>query len=162
MKRKTIPLALAAVALLGSVGAWQIAGAQSVPESGAADHASHAFPSGTIALGGGTGFTSLSLGAVLTPGNFTTTGNLVFHSGPASFGPPTPEGAIFHQMVDRYFDKDGNQVEARSMTHVVDADCHSGRREEAIALKDVIHDDGKGNVRFGLEQPTTQLAAAVQ
>lgn len=58
---------------------------------------------------------------------------------------PTPPGAIFHQVVDVYYDTDGNRLDTKSRTHVVDADCTPGRRlnQELIA-----QDDGKGNVKF--------------
>src|ERR1044072_8964592 len=57
-----------------------------------------------------------------------------------------PEGAVYHQTVDRYFDKDGNPIKITSMTHAVDLDCHQGRRQQDLIAS--IKDDGKGNVKF--------------
>lgn len=67
-----------------------------------------------------------------------------------------PEGALFHQVVDTWFDANGNQVKTASSTHTVDADCHGGRR---LPPDLVAQDDGKGNVRFTplllASEPTT-------
>jgi hypothetical protein len=48
---------------------------------------------------------------------------------------------MFHQVVDRYYDAVGNEVDVTSSTHVVGYDCHSGmhRRDDLVA-----QDDGGG------------------
>jgi hypothetical protein len=78
--------------------------------------------------------------------------------GTITAGPRQPEGALYHQVVDRYFDKDGNALDVKSATHIVDPDCSQGRRQQDLVAS--IHDDGKGNVRFGADEPPATLAAA--
>lgn len=72
---------------------------------------------------------------------------------------PPPNGAIFHQVVDRFYDADGNVVDTRSYTHAVNGDCHNGvrRQEDAIA-----QDDGKGNVRFVATRLANEPATGVK
>lgn len=60
--------------------------------------------------------------------------------------PQLPAGAIFHQVVDIYYDGDGNKVETKSYTHVVDADCHGGLRRQD--QERIVQDNGKGGVVF--------------
>ncbi len=57
---------------------------------------------------------------------------------------PPPAGAIYHQVVDVFYDGDGNKLETKSYTHAVGADCHPGLRQEDL----VVQDDGRGNVKF--------------
>lgn len=86
--------------------------------------------------------------------------NLVFmtqNNGGMFIGPQFPAGAVYHQVVDRYFDRDGNPIEATSRTHSVDADCNPGRR---LPQDLVAQDDGKGGMpRFAMtrlpSEPTT-------
>lgn len=82
----------------------------------------------------------------------TTTAGLV------SFTPlsPPPVGAVYHQVVDRYFDAGGKVVEVQSKTHAVRGDCHPGRREQGSEL--IAQDDGKGNVVFA--DGATELGGA--
>jgi hypothetical protein len=51
-----------------------------------------------------------------------------------------PPNALYHQVVDRYYDASGQEVETRSSSHVVGYDCHSGRRQQDL----MVEDDGKG------------------
>ncbi len=53
---------------------------------------------------------------------------------------PPPPNAFYHQVVDRYYDASGQEVETRSSSHVVGYDCHSGRRQQDL----IVEDDGKG------------------
>lgn len=108
----------------------------------------------TLSSGTGTWTTSTNLTGL------TTSGNLILASSGASAqcytatanggialvpcGQPQPTGAIFHQVVDRYFDADGNQLEVKSATHAIDADCQPGRRQQDL----IAQDDGKGRVQF--------------
>ncbi len=66
----------------------------------------------------------------------------------SSFGttmPPPPAGALHHQVVDVYYDADGQKLETHSYTHLVAYDCHNGlRRNEDL----VAQDDGHGGVTF--------------
>jgi hypothetical protein len=55
-------------------------------------------------------------------------------------GEPPPPNALYHQVVDRYYDASGQEVETRSASHVVGYDCHSGRRQQDL----IVQDDGKG------------------
>jgi len=61
---------------------------------------------------------------------------------------PTPNGAVYHQVVDVYYDAAGKKVKTTSATHAVDpANCHPGRRQQDRDL--LVEDDGKGGpVRF--------------
>lgn len=68
-----------------------------------------------------------------------------------------PTAAIFHQVVDRYFDADGKEIEVKSATHTVDPNCHPGLRRQSEQL--IVRDDGKGNVQFGLPSNATEVAA---
>jgi hypothetical protein len=83
-------------------------------------------------------------GTTLTPLN-----NIIMGSGGTGFitlgnEPPPPTGALYHQVVDIYFDGDGNKVETRSSTHAITSDCHGGRRVEDF----IAQDDGHGGVKF--------------
>jgi hypothetical protein len=51
-----------------------------------------------------------------------------------------PPNALYHQVVDRYYDASGQEVETRSASHVIGYDCHSGRRQQDL----IVEDDGKG------------------
>jgi hypothetical protein len=96
-------------------------------------------------------------------GNGTVTADanpyvIVNGNGTVTLAPRPPEGAVYHQVVDRYIDRDGNPIEVRSKTHVVDMDCSPGRRTNELVAG--IHDDGRGNVWFGQEAPREQVAQA--
>ena len=54
--------------------------------------------------------------------------------------PNVPPNALYHQVVDRYYDAYGQEVETRSASHVIGYDCHSGRRQQDL----IVEDDGKG------------------
>jgi hypothetical protein len=98
---------------------------------------------------GGTGTTAS--GQFLTISPATTTASAVWLNSngvlvAADPGPPPPTGALYHQVVDTYFDGAGNKLESHSATHAVGYNCHPGLRKQDQDL--VVQDDGHGNVQF--------------
>ncbi len=79
----------------------------------------------------------------ITTGSYTIGQNIII--GTAAI-PQLPVGAVFHQVVDRFYDRDGNVVKTASMTHAVGYDCNPGLRRQDQEL--MVQDDGKGNVTF--------------
>jgi hypothetical protein len=51
-----------------------------------------------------------------------------------------PRNALYHQVVDRYYDASGQEIETSSASHVIGYDCHPGRRQQDL----IVEDDGKG------------------
>ncbi len=115
-------LSIAALAVNALVGSVALVRAQSIAAAVGTTQAMTLTPlnSNIIMSNGGTGFIML--------------GN----------EPPPPTGALYHQVVDVYFDGDGNKVETRSSTHAITGDCHGGRRVEDF----IAQDDGHGGVKF--------------
>lgn len=83
----------------------------------------------------------------------TQTAGIVYFS----VRPPAPPNSFYHQVVDRYFDANGKEIETVSATHRIDMNCHPGRREQQPDV--VASDDGKGNVSF---TPPEQNVAQVR
>jgi hypothetical protein len=110
---------------------------------------------GMISIGGSmisTSPLSLSNGSVVALGNAPTwavTGSI----------PGPPQGSFYHQVVDKYFDAQGNQIEVKSATHMVRYDCHSGAHPTPQPEDLVVQDDGHGGVTFAQllmgNEPTT-------
>jgi hypothetical protein len=73
--------------------------------------------------------------------------------------PGPPQGSFYHQVVDKYFDAQGNQIEVKSATHMVRYDCHSGAHPTPQPEDLVVQDDGHGGVTFAQllmgNEPTT-------
>lgn len=72
-------------------------------------------------------------------------------------GPPRqrqPENSYYHQVVNKYFDRDGNEIQTTSSTHVVDPNyCRPGYEPNNPI---VAMDDGEGNVKFHPQQAAEQ------
>lgn len=103
----------------------------------------------TVAPSGPPGWTNTvapsGVSDVLMTNNLTPPGGQIFTI--VSFSdPPVPSGALYHQVVDVFYDGDGNKLATKSYTHVVGADCQPGLRREDHDL--LVQDDGKGAVRF--------------
>lgn len=70
------------------------------------------------------------------------------------------EGAVYHQAVDVYYDRDGNKLATTSATHAIDFNCQPGRRQQQEDL--LVQDDGKGNVRFVSARLPSEPATGVK
>lgn len=78
--------------------------------------------------------------------------------------PKLPQGSLYHQVVDIYYDSDGNKLDIKSATHMIGYDCNRGLRRQDQEL--IAQDDGKGNVQFAslrlASEPTTGVKPITQ
>jgi hypothetical protein len=117
----------------------------------------------TVSINGGSSSNGLTIQRIITGSDNTplyvettsSNGTRILTPYPTA-AQGAPSAALFHQVVDTWFDANGNPVKTASSTHTVDAYCQGGRR---LPPDLVAQDDGKGNVRFAplllASEPTT-------
>ena len=102
------------------------------------------WPGTIVGLSSSTGVTFTSTASTVYPSSQAVASHYIYLSNgnilQLATDEPPPPNALYHQVVDRYYDAYGQEVETRSASHVIGYDCHSGRRQQDL----IVEDDGKG------------------